>query len=211
MTGPHTNARVLTLGKPLGEAAAVILLHGRGASAENILGLAGAFERPDLTYLAPEAASNVWYPLSFLAPIEHNEPFLSSALELVAATMRAAEAKGVPAERIVLGGFSQGACLTLEFASRNPRRYGGLLAFSGGLIGPEADASRYNGSLDGTPVFLGCSDVDPHIPLARVQESTAILTGLSGAVTEKIYPGMAHTINDDEIEAAKRILDELAG
>jgi predicted esterase len=143
-------------------------------------------------------------------PIAQNEPYLSSALGRLAALVAEVEAAGIPAEKIVLAGFSQGACLASEFAARNARRYGGLLLFSGGLIGPPGTPRNYDGSLDGTPVFIGCSDVDFHIPLERVLETTAVLTELGAAVTEKIYPGMDHTIIQDEIDEARRVLRPLA-
>ncbi|HLA63305.1 MAG TPA: alpha/beta fold hydrolase, partial [Rhodothermales bacterium] len=199
--GPHQGGRVVEGGAPLGRArAAMILVHGRGASAESILDLADLFAQPDVAYLAPQAAGHTWYPFSFLAPLERNEPGLSSGLRAVGDVLARVEAAGLPAEKTVVLGFSQGACLALEFAARHPRRYGGVVALSGGLIGtggqagapPDDKRFDYEGSLDGTPVFLGCSDVDPHIPLARVRRSAEVLTALGGDVTERIYPGMGH-------------------
>lgn len=186
--------------------AALILLHGRGATAAGILLLAEELYHPAYSYLAPQAANNTWYPYTFLAPMQQNEPWLSSALSRVGETVAAVLAAGVPAERIVLGGFSQGACLASEFVARNARRYGGLLAFSGGLIGPPGTLRAYAGSLAGTPVFLGCSDVDPHIPQARVEETAAVLEGLGAQVTMRLYPSMGHTINADEITHARALL-----
>lgn len=204
---PHANQPVLTAGRPLAEAgAAMILVHGRGATAESILTLAQELPHPEFAFLAPQAATNAWYPQRFIAPIAANEPFLSSALAKVGAVLRQVEAAGIPPERIILGGFSQGACLTLEFAARNPRRYGGLVALSGGLIGPLGHKFSYDGSLDGTPVFIGCSDTDFHIPVERVHESADVLAQLGGQVDKRIYPGMGHTVNMDEIEAVGQLM-----
>lgn len=204
---PHAGASVVGAGRPLAEAGgALILIHGRGATAESILELAAYLHHPQLAYLAPQAAGATWYPYSFLEPMERNEPYLSSALARVGAVVAAVEAAGIPAERVFLGGFSQGACLASEFVARNARRYGGLLAFSGGLIGPAGTPRDYPGSLDGAPVFLGCSDVDPHIPLGRVEETAAVLARLGARVDKRIYPRMGHTINQDEIAAAAALL-----
>jgi phospholipase/carboxylesterase len=203
----HQNQRVVTRGRPLAEASsAMILVHGRGATAESILELASLLPHPGMAYLAPQAAHNSWYPYSFMYPTEQNEPYLTSALARLGELVAEVEAAGIPAEKLVLAGFSQGACLAAEFAASNARRYGGLLLFSGGLIGPPGTPRDYDGSLDGTPVFIGCSDSDFHIPLERVQETTAALRQLGAAVTEKIYPGMGHTIVADEIEQARRLL-----
>ncbi|MBS0268716.1 MAG: dienelactone hydrolase family protein, partial [Proteobacteria bacterium] len=182
---------------------------GRGASARSILELAGAFDARDVTYIAPEAQSGSWYPYSFMSPISRNEPYLSNALQTLSGVVEDLEREGMPSERIVLLGFSQGACLALEFAARNARRFGGVIALSGGLIGPEGTPRNYAGSLAGTPVFLGCSDVDSHIPLTRVHESTDVLRKLGGDVTEKIYPGMGHTIVQDEVDHVKKILTSI--
>lgn len=203
----HGNLPIVTAGRPLPEATgALVLVHGRGATAESILDLADYLPHPGLAYLAPQAADSTWYPYSFLTPMERNEPFLSSALARVGEVVAGIEAAGIPPERIFLGGFSQGACLASEFVARNARRYGGLLVFSGGLIGPDGTSREYEGSLDGTPVFLGCSDVDPHIPLARVRETATVLERLGAQVDTRIYPRMGHTINQDEIEAAAAVL-----
>ncbi|WP_045834955.1 alpha/beta hydrolase [Hyphomicrobium sp. 99] len=202
---------VIRTGAPIGAArAAMIMVHGRGASARGILELADAFEAPDLAYIAPQAQSGSWYPYSFMSPISRNEPDLSVALGTLAGLVDDLQREGMASERIVLLGFSQGACLALEFAARSARRFGGVIALSGGLIGPEGTARNYPGSLAGTPVFLGCSDVDTHIPLARVHESTEVLTKLGGDVTEKIYRGMGHTIVQDEVEHVKKILSGIA-
>lgn len=198
---------VIRAGAPIGAArAAVVLVHGRGASAESMLGLADAFAAPDLAYIVPQAPSGSWYPHSFMAPTMLNEPHLSNALSTLAHVVDDLGQQDIPAERVVLLGFSQGACLALEFAARNARRYGGVVGLSGGLIGPEGTPRNYASTLAGTPVFLGCSDVDSHIPLARVHESTDVLRALGGDVTEKIYPGMGHTIVQDEIDHVKKIL-----
>ncbi len=205
----HETQSLHTAGKPLAEAdRALVLLHGRGATAESILPLGNALGLSDFAVLAPQAKDFAWYPQRFTAPREHNEPFLSSALNTVGVLVQGISGAGIPRERIVLGGFSQGACLASEFAAQNPTRYGGLLVFSGGLIGagPTVSAEAYSGSLSGTPIFIGCSDVDPHIPLERVQTTTRILKGLGAMVTEKIYPGMGHTVVEDELQAARAVL-----
>lgn len=218
---PHQNQPVYTSGAPLAEATgAVILIHGRGATAESILTLAPELDRPEFAYLAPQAAGSTWYPYSFLAPVEQNEPHLSSALALVEAMLDEIGAAGIPAERTLLLGFSQGACLASEFVARHPRRYGGLAALSGGLIGragnpeePDGESPnhfKYGGSLAGTPVFLGCSDVDPHIPRERVEKTARILRDLDAEVTMQLYPGMPHTVNQDEIDHVRALLDAIA-
>lgn len=209
---PHLGQRVLAAGRPLGEAdAAMILVHGRGAPAEDILGLAGELDRPELAYLAPQAAGYTWYPYSFLAPMEQNEPGLSSALALLGHLVDRLGEEGIPPERVVLLGFSQGACLSTEFAARNARRYGGIVALSGGLIGPPGTPREYPGDLAGTPVFLGCSDRDPHIPKERVDETARVMERMGARVTEKIYPGMGHTVDEDEVEHVRALLSELLG
>ncbi len=207
---PHRNAVVLTAGTALGQAdAAMILVHGRGASADDILTLAPELNRPDFAYLAPQAAGSTWYPYSFLVPTAQNEPYLSSALARLGAVLAHVEAAGLPPQRVMLLGFSQGACLALEYAARHARRYGGLVGLSGGLIGPDDAPRDYFGSLDGTPVFLGCSDVDFHIPKERVIDSADVLRRLGGAVEARLYPGMGHTINEDELEAVRQMMAAL--
>lgn len=206
----HQGQPVVGTGTPLAEAkAAMIMIHGRGATAASILSLAAEFDQPNIAYLAPQAAGNTWYPNSFMAPIASNEPGITSALQTIQAVISDVEAAGIPTEKIMLLGFSQGACLTTEFVARNAQRYGGVFALSGGLIGPDGTPRDYAGSLDGTPVFLGCSDVDFHIPKERVQHSTEVLTGLDGDVTERLYPGMGHTVNADEINFVKAIIDRM--
>lgn len=184
----------------------VILVHGRGGSATDMLGLADEFRATDVAYLAPQAAGQTWYPYSFMSPIHRNEPGISSGLGVLVGLVEAAGKQGAPPDRVVMLGFSQGACLTLEFAARHARRYGGVIGLSGGLIGPPGTPRDYWGSFDGTPVFLGCSDIDPHIPVERVRESAEVFRGLGATVDERIYPGMEHTVNRDEIEAINLLL-----
>jgi len=204
---PHRNQPVLQRGAPLNAAkGAVVLLHGRGASADDILGLAQDFDLPELANLAPEAAEHTWYPYSFLSPIEQNQPWLDSALKLVGETVQRAIAAGIERQNVAIVGFSQGACLATEFVVRNATRYGGLVAFTGGLIGPPGAKFVYSGELSGTPCFLGAGDRDPHVPWKRVEESAAVLSDLGAAVTLRRYPGLPHTINQDEIDHAKIIL-----
>jgi predicted esterase len=203
---PHRGSEEVWFGPGLEEAEnAVVLIHGRGDSARGILALAPELQAPRTAFVAPQASGFSWYPNSFLSEVELNEPWLTSALARIEAAVTAIGAV-IPAERVVLMGFSQGACLALEFAARNTRRYGGVVAFSGGLIGADGTPRDYPGSLEGTPVFLGCSDVDAHIPVGRVHESTQVMKGLGGEVEERIYPGMGHTINEDEIAWASRLL-----
>lgn len=206
----HQNQRVLSAGTPLNKAtSAMILLHGRGSSAEDIAGLRQMLPMGGMSYLAPQAAGGTWYPYRFIAPVEVNEPHLSSALAAVDQLVEQAHAAGIPFGKIVLAGFSQGACLAVEYAARSPRRYGGLLIFSGGLIGERIDTARYQGSLDGTPAFIGCDARDFHIPLERVQETTAQLRAMGAVVTERIYQNMGHTVSDDEIAEAQKLLAAL--
>jgi phospholipase/carboxylesterase len=208
---PHRHIRVAEIGAPLNRAKAVVLMaHGRGAEASDMLSLARLLDRPDLAYRAPQAAGGSWYPYSFLAPIVQNEPFLSSALSMLGRLLGRFGAEGFGPERVVLLGFSQGACLILEYAARHARRYGGVVGLSGGLIGPDGVPRDYRGQLAESPVFLGCSDSDPHIPLARVHETAQVLEALGGAVTERIYPGLGHGINDDEIGHIRRLLARVA-
>ena len=191
---------VLTAGTAPSEAdAAVVLLHGRGATAQNILGMASEFHRPDLTFLAPQAPGDAWFPQSFLAPLEANEPQLSAALDAVEGILSRARGVGIPTERTLLLGFSQGACVASEFAARNPTRYGGVVALSGGLLGDVVD-DDYAGDFDGTPAFFGCSDDDSHIPEERVHASASAFEALGADVTERIYEGMGHTVSEDELD-----------
>jgi predicted esterase len=197
--------RVLHAGESLKSArAAMILLHGRGATAEDIMSIASEVEQPGWAYLAPQAAGNTWYPNPFTAPIESNEPYLGAALDMVTQLVERVEAT-VPAQRIVVLGFSQGACLTLEWAARHARRYGAVVGFSGGLIGPDGTPRDYPGTFDATPVFLGCSDIDPHIPMQRVVESGEVLKRLGAEVTVRFYPGMAHLVSVEELAALREL------
>jgi predicted esterase len=210
MASLHRIENTLASGAPADKAkAAIILVHGRGATPESMLPLADRFGRNDIRYLAPRASGNTWYPNSFLSPIESNEPFLSSALSLLAALVARLEGEGFSSERVGIIGFSQGACLTSEFIARNARRYGMAGILTGGLIGPPGTPRNYAGSLAGTPVFLGSSDIDPHVPLARIKETTAVLTRLGAKVDERVYPGMGHTVNEDEVKAARELLLQL--
>lgn len=209
-SGVHQGQPIYAAGKPLAEAKGVlILLHGRGATAQDILSLAGELYHPELAYLAPQAAGHTWYPNSFLMPLAQNEPYLSSALQRISEVVAQVEAAGIPAERMILGGFSQGACLSSEFVARNARRYGGLLVFSGGLIGPPGTPRTYAGALTDMPIFLGCSDVDFHIPKERVLESADVLRRMGAQVTAKLYPNLGHTIVEDELDHARQIVAEV--
>ncbi|MCB0114572.1 MAG: dienelactone hydrolase family protein [Caldilineaceae bacterium] len=206
---PHGGMPVYTLGATLSEAeAAMILVHGRGSSAADILGLARMLVQERFVYVAPQAARNTWYPNRFIAPIESNEPDLSSALALVDSLVLQLSEQSIPQEKVVLLGFSQGACLVQEYAVRNAGRFGGIVGLSGGLIGPPGTQWHFGGSMDGTPVFLGCSDVDFHIPLERVDESAAVFERMGAAVTKRIYPGMGHTVNEDEIEFVRDLIEK---
>ena len=209
-SGPHAGQPVLVAGRPEDEAsAAAILVHGRGASARDILTLARELSQPELAYLAPQAAGSSWYPQSFLAPIEMNEPGLSSGLSVLASLVDRLATGGIPAERILIAGFSQGACLSLEFVARHAQRYGGVAGLTGGLIGPPGTPRGDEGSLAGTPMFLGSGDPDPHVPWERVKESAAVFETLGAEVELRHYPGMAHTISSDEIEAVSSLAGRL--
>ena len=206
--GPHQNSNIVRAGaSPDDATAAIIFIHGRGATAESILMLADEFDTDGMHLAAPQASGLQWYPLSFLAPTERNEPGLSSGLQVIHDMITDLESEGLSRDKIILLGFSQGACLASEFVARHPARYGGLIALSGGLIGDSVPADNYSGSLENTPVFLGCSDIDPHIPKMRVDESAIILEGLNAGVNKKIYPGMGHTVNEDEINNTQEILN----
>ena len=208
--GPHDGQPVLVAGPPLGEAPlAAVMLHGRGATAISILDLAAAIDHPGVTWLAPQARASTWYPNRFLAPVESNEPWLSSALAGVSDLVGQIAAAGVAGSRVVLMGFSQGACLALEALVRTPGLVAGAVGLSGGLIGPPGTVWPDAGRLDGVPVFLGCSDVDAHIPKQRVQESADVLRSRGADVTAILYPGMDHTVNDDELEHVRRLLDRV--
>jgi len=205
--GPHQGQQLVTAGTPLGEAdAAVILVHGRGATARSIVQMGQEVHREGVALLAPQAARNTWYPNSFLAPVEQNEPGRSSGLAAIDDAVERAAGAGIDRERVLLLGFSQGACLASEYVARNPRRYGGLAALSGGLIGESVDSTSYEGDIEGTPVFVGCSDVDPHIPLERVEATAEAFERLQGDVDKRIYEGMGHGVNDDELDAVDELV-----
>jgi phospholipase/carboxylesterase len=210
MANIHQGEPLLTKGEPLGEAkAALIMIHGRGGGPASITPLISHIGTEGYAYLIPQAADLTWYPHRFLVPREQNEPYLTSALTAIDDLVKQVEAAHIPAERIAFLGFSQGACLALEYAARHPRRYGGVIAYSGGLIGADHELSGYPDSLEGTPVFIGCSDMDDHIPLARIKTTTATLQALGAQVTERIYPRMGHTINTGEIAFTKDLLTQV--
>jgi predicted esterase len=207
ITGPHQGQPVLTAGESIEHAqAAMIMVHGRGASAEEILGLVAEIDQPGFLYLAPQAAGNTWYPKSFLEALSENEPGLSSGLAVITSLLVQLTQAGIGPERTLLLGFSQGACLSLEFVARNARRYGGVAGLSGGLIGPDSTSRNYPGSLEDTPVFLGCSDIDFHVPKERVTLSAQVLQKLGGKVTARIYPNMGHLVNQDEIQFVQSMM-----
>ena len=198
----HT-LKYLTAGKPLAETGkALIMIHGRGGSAEDILSLADALPVKDFSLFAPEAAVGSWYPYSFLAPPAQNEPWLSSALGVL---RQLVEKTGLPEDRIWFAGFSQGACLMLEYITRNAGKYGGAAAFTGGLIGDKVYHDRYKGDFGGTPVFIGTSDPDPHVPVQRVYDTEKLLKEMGADVNLKVYPGMGHTITQQEAKEAASV------
>lgn len=204
---PEVDLHVIATGESLEQAkAAMIMLHGRGASAEDILLIVPEIQHPGFAYLAPQASNNSWYPNSFLAPLQANEPYLSQSLSEVSNLVTHISEAGIPYERIFLLGFSQGACLALEYAARNARRYGGVAGLSGGLIGPDHLERDYQGSLEGTPIFLGCSDRDPHIPKHRVEHTAQVLGEMDASVSMRLYPYMGHTINEDELSKVRDMI-----
>ena len=201
--------RIVEAGEDLRSArAAMILIHGRGATAEDIMTIASEVQRPGWAYLAPQAAGNTWYPNPFTSPLESNEPYLSAALDTVTRIVQRVESR-MPAQRLVLLGFSQGACLTLEWAARNARRFGAVIGLSGGLIGPDGTPREYPGSFEGTPVFLGCSDIDPHIPMPRVVEAGEVMKRLGAAVAVRFYPGMGHMVGIEELETIRQLTETI--
>lgn len=207
---PHGGQPLSSAGAPLGESRGVmIMVHGRGAGPRNILDLVPALGHPECSYLAPAAANHTWYPYSFMADTAKNEPGLSSALTVLDDLVEDLVARGIHKKHIALLGFSQGACLSAEFAVRHADRFGGLIVLSGGLIGPPGTNWNYPGSFAGTPVFFGCSDVDAHIPRQRVDESAEVFTRRGAEVTTRIYPGMGHLVNDDEIAFARDVMDRI--
>jgi len=199
--------KIVTAGKKLSEADKVlIMIHGRGGSAEDILSLASYLSVDDFALLAPQATNNTWYPYSFMAPPKQNEPWLSSALSLLQEVVEDVERAGIPSGNIYFLGFSQGACLTLEFVTRNAKQYGGVVAFTGGLIGDKIYPENYKGSFNNTPVFIGSSDPDMHVPVERVYATANIMKDMQADVTEKVYHNMGHTISQDEIEQANKLV-----
>ena len=208
--GPHQGQPVLSAGVSLQNArAAMLMIHGRGADAQSILALVPEIDHPGFAYLAPDASGNTWYPYSFMAPLSQNEPYLSSALQKIHEVLNDLGESGFPPEKVMLLGFSQGACLALEYTARNARKYGGVIGLSGGLIGPAGTPRAYAGSLHGTPVFLGCSDADPFIAKERVQETTQVLRQLGGEVAERLYENMGHTVSQDEIRFIREMMRKL--
>jgi phospholipase/carboxylesterase len=211
INGPHKGQPIYNAGEsPESARLAAVMLHGRGANAMDILSLAGELSVPGFAYLAPQAASNTWYPHRFMELTISNEPWLSSALSVIHRILQHLRDSGIPSEKTVLLGFSQGACLALEYAARNAVRYGGIAGLSGGVIGADGEERQDKGDLAGTPVFLGCSDVDPHIPKERVQDTAKIMEALGGKVTVKLYPNMAHTVNQEEIHIVREMLQGVA-
>ena len=208
---PHRDQPIFVWGATLDTAsAAIVMVHGRGASVEDMRALASEIERPNVAYIAPAGAGHTWYPYSLLEPMQRNESYLSSALRLLErASAKASDAK-IPSERLALFGFSQGGCVAVEFAARHARRYGAVIGLSAGLIGPEGTPRDYKGSLDGTPVFLGCGDVDPNIPKRRVDHTAEVLGRMGAVVDKRIYPGMGHTVSADEIAVVRGLVKELA-
>ncbi len=208
--GPHDEAPVLFAGVPLERArAGAIFVHGRGADARDILGIAPEVDPGEIVYVAPDAADHTWYPYSFLAPMEQNEPGLSSGLRVLQGLLTRFEAANIPPERILLLGFSQGACLVLEYAARHAQRFGGIAGLSGGLIGPPGTSRNYEGSFAGTPVFLGCSDVDPHIPKERVIETSAVYERMGASVNLRLYGDMGHEVSAHELLIVREMLSHL--
>ena len=208
----HQGQPVRTAGEPLESArAAMVMVHGRGATAESILALVTALDAGGFAYLAPQAAGGTWYPNSFMAPIATNEPGITSGLAAIGDVIALIAAAGIPRERTMLLGFSQGACLSLEYAARNAERYGGVACLSGGLIGPAGTPRDYPGTFNNTPAFLGCSDDDTHIPAARVLESAEILKRMGADVVTRLYPSMGHLVNEDEIANVRAMMTAIAG
>ena len=212
MNDPHRDQPVLAAGRPLAEAgAAMVLVHGRGASAESILELGRALHHPAFAYLAPQASRGTWYPKSFLSPLEQNEPWLSSALGKVGAVVEEAAERGPGLARTVLLVFSQGACLALEYAARNPGRYGAVVGLTGGLQGPPGRRFDFTGDFEGTPVLLAAGDPDPHVPWSRVEETAEVFRALGAEVTLRRYPGMPHAVNEEELALVRELMARVAG
>ena len=197
--------QIITAGTPITQAKkALIMLHGRGASANSIMSLSGHLTLPDTAIIAPQAAQNSWYPYSFMAPVENNEPALSSALTVIDEVVNDIVTQGISKENIYFLGFSQGACLTLEYVARHGDTYSGVIAFTGGLIGEELDITKYSGDFGGTPILISTGDPDPHVPLSRVEESVAQLKVMNASVLLKVYKGRPHTITEEELELAEQ-------
>ncbi len=206
-THPHYGQPVTFTGTPLPNAtSAMIMIHGRGGDALDILAMASHFTASNVAYFAPQAQNFTWYPNRFIMPRASNEPYLSSALKIITDLVTHITEGGISADKILFVGFSQGACLASEFVARNPKRYGALFALSGGLIGAEGELTGYIGSLSKTPVFLGCSDIDDHIPVGRIHESEKIFTEMDATVTKRIYPNMGHIVNQDELDFIKEVM-----
>jgi phospholipase/carboxylesterase len=206
LSQPHGNQEVLFKGDINSAKSAMILIHGRGATAESILSLTEEFDTDNYLFAAPQANGNTWYPYTFLAPVQDNEPGITSGLKVINDLIEELNKSGIPDKEIILLGFSQGACLTLEYAARNAKPYKGLIGLSGGLIGDKIEETMYSGSFENCPIFLGCSDIDSHIPLERVNQSEIMMKKLNGSVTKRIYKGMGHTINEDELNFIRSIL-----
>ncbi len=203
----NTQNNIIIAGTPLAQAkGALVMLHGRGGTAANIISLAGEFNISDMAIIAPQAANNTWYPYSFMAPVAQNQPQLDAALQLVSKTVDEITKAGIPAEQIYFAGFSQGTCIMLEYLARNAKQYGGAAAFTGGLIGEQLATANYKGNFNNTPILLSTGDPDPHVPLTRVEESAAILKGMGAGVTVKVYEGRPHTITRQEIEMADQLI-----
>lgn len=208
MTAPHSDQPIVVSGAPRGAAdAGVVLLHGRGATAQGVTNLADPLYRHGVTFFAPEAERSRWYPYVFDQPRERNEPHLSGALNRVDAALDRARESRLPPERVLLFGFSQGACLACEYAARNSRRFGGVVALAGGLLGPSVDPDNYSGSLDDTPVFLGVGADDDRVPVSRVRNTAEVFKSLDADVTTRVYDGVGHEVTDDEFDRANALLD----
>jgi len=207
---PHKDQPVFVWGAPFDDASgAVIAMHGRGAAVDDVRSLSTRIDRPRLAYVAPAAHGRSWYPYSLLEPISRNAAHLNSALRLLRAAIEKVTTGGIPPHQIMLLGASQGACVVLEFAARNVRRYGAVVGLSGALMGPDGTSRDYEGDFEGMPVFLGCGDVDPHVPRRRVLETEGIFRGLGATVTTQVYRGMGHTTNDDEVAVVQAMLDAM--
>jgi predicted esterase len=204
---PHGRNPLTFAGEPLASAKiAMVMVHGRGASAAKIMTLVPPLAMPGVAFVAPEAEGGTWYPYGFMSPIPANEPGITSGMRAITRAIETIEAAGIPREKIVMLGFSQGACLASEYVARHAQRYAGLAALSGGVIGPDGTPRNYAGTLAGTPCFFGCSDIDGHIPASRVEESANVMRALGGSVTVRLYPGMGHLVNDDEIEEVRAMM-----